>query len=189
MVEPNRQLERKGLGRTIHPFKTDKDTWLVQKREYETPKDILQRILDQRNASKRRSQKEAPQKKPRNEENNLELQVVSPVEHNSNYLLPEIDEMAVLLPQEREDNPSIQNEKEVESSQPCDTIPSPISRGEEEKTVFARLQPNKSSPIWLGDFVTGGELDQSLSNSTATRTLSVATAEMAQKQLECLPAL
>ena len=56
LVEPNRQLERNGLGRTIHPSRTDENIWLRQKKEKETPEDILQRILDQRSASKRRSQ-------------------------------------------------------------------------------------------------------------------------------------
>ena len=68
-------------------------------------------------------------------------------------------------------------------------IPSPVSRREEEKTVSSCLQQNKRPPVWLGDFVTGGELDQSLSNSTATRTLAVSTTDMAQKQLECSQAL
>ena len=151
----------KGARQNDPPPKTDEDTWLVQKREDETPEDILQL------ASKRRLQVEITQEKTRNEENNLELRVVPPVEHNSYGLLPETDDMAVALPQERkdnstpesEDNPSIQKEKEVDSSQPCDTIPTPIRRGEEEKTVSACPQRNKSPPAWLGDFVTGGELD------------------------------
>ena len=114
----------------------------------------LKRILDQRNASKRRSQAEITQEKPRNEENNLELRVVSPAEHNSNDLLPEINETVVVLPLVREDNPtrerednpimevednsSVQQEKEAESSQQCDAVFSPISRGEKEETVSAR---------------------------------------------------
>ena len=79
--------------------------------------------------------------------------------------------------------------REAEPSQPCDTISSPISRGEEEKTVYARPQQNKRPPAWLGDSITGGELDQSLFNDTTTRTLAVYTADMTQRQLECPPAL
>ena len=90
---------------------------------------------------------------------------------------------------EIEDNSNVQQEKEAESSQPCNAIFSPISRGEKEETVFARLQQNKCPPAWLGNFITGGELDESLSNYTTTRTLAVHTADMAQKQLECPPAL
>ena len=78
LVEPNRQLERKGLGKTIHPSRTDDVMWLRQEKEEETPEDILRRILDQKNASKRRSQAEITQKKSRNEENGLELRVVPP---------------------------------------------------------------------------------------------------------------
>ena len=108
----------------------------------------LKRILDQRNASKRRSQAEITQEKPRNEENNLELRVVSPAEHNSNGLLPEINKTVVVLPlvrenhptTKREDNPmmevednsSVQQEKEAESSQPCDAV---FSHGEKKETV------------------------------------------------------
>ena len=58
LVEPNRQLERKGLSRTIHLSRTDDVMWLGQKKEEETPEDILRRTLDQKNASKRRSQVE-----------------------------------------------------------------------------------------------------------------------------------
>ena len=90
---------------------------------------------------------------------------------------------------EIEHNSSVQQEKGVEPSQPCDAISSPVSRGEEEQTVSARPQRNKRPPAWLGDFITGGELDQSLSNDTTTRTLAVHATDMAQKQLECPPAL
>ena len=183
----------------------------MKQRKEETPEDILRRILDQKNASKRRSQAEIIQKTPRNEENDLELRVVPPAKHNSSGLLPEIDETVVMLPpavkdnstaerkdnSEREDNSaieieddlSVQQEEGTEPSQPCDAISSPISRDEEEQTVSARPQQNKRPPPWLGDFITGGVLEQSFSDNTPTRTLTIHTTDMAQKQLECLPAL
>ena len=61
LVEPNRQLERKELSKIIHPPRTDDVTWLKQRKKEETPEDILRRILDQKNASKRRSQAETTQ--------------------------------------------------------------------------------------------------------------------------------
>ena len=219
LVEPNRQLERKGLSKTIHPSRTDDVTWIRPRKEEETPEDILRRILDQKNASKRRSQVEIAQKTSRNEENDLELRVVPPAKHNSSGLLPAIDETVVVLPPavednstaeregnsviemednserednlaiEVEDNLSVQREKGAEPSQPCDAISSPINRGEEEQTVSARPQRNKRPPAWLGEFITGGELEQSFSNDTTTRTLNIHLADMAQKQLENPPAL
>ena len=149
----------------------------------------------------------------------MELRVVPPAKHNSSGLLPAIDETVVVLPpavednstaeregnsviemednSEREDNSaievednlSVQREKGAEPSQPCDAISSPINRGEEEQTVSARPQRNKRPPAWLGDFITGGELEQSFSNDTTTRMLAIHTADMAQRQLECPPAL
>ena len=81
----------------------------TKKRE-ETPEDILRRILDQRNASKRRSQAETTQQTPRNEENDLELRVVPPAKHNSSGPLPEIDETVVVLPPAVEDNSTVEKE-------------------------------------------------------------------------------
>ena len=141
----------------------------------------------------------------------MELRVVPPAKHNSSGPLPGIDETVVVPPpavednsiaeiednSEREDNSaieieddlSVQQEEGTEPSQPCDAISSPISRGEDEQTVSARPQRNKRPPAWLGDFITGGELEQSFSNDTTTRMLAIHTADMAQRQLECPPAL
>ena len=121
----------------------------------------LKRILDQRNASKRRSQAEITQEKPRNEENNLELRVVSPAEHNSNGLLPEINKTVVVLPlvrenhptTKREDNPmmevednsSVQQEKEAESSQPCDAV---FSHGEKKRLSARYSEINALQLSW-----------------------------------------
>ena len=121
-----------------------------------------------------------------------------PAKHNSNGLLPEIDKTVVVLPPAREDNStterednsaieiednsSVQQEKGAEPSQPGDAISSPVSHGEEEQTVSTHLQRNKRPPAWWGDFITGGELDQSLSNDTTTRTLAIHAADMAQKE-------
>ena len=97
---------------------------------------------------------------------------------------------------EREDNSAIEIEDDLsvqqegtEPSQPCDAISSPISRDEDEQTVSARPQRNKRPPAWLGDFITGGELEQSFSNDTTTRMRAIHTADMAQRQLECPSAL
>ena len=46
------------------------------------------------------------QKRPENVENKLETRVVPSVEHNSKATLPNDEETGVVLPQEREDNPS-----------------------------------------------------------------------------------
>ena len=117
-----------------------------------------------------------------------------PAKHNSNGLVLEIDKMVVVQPPEKEDNStterkdnsaieiednsSVQQEKGAEPSQPGDAISSPVSHGEEEQTVSTHLQRNKHPPAWLGDFITGGELDQSFSNDTTTRTLAVHTTDM-----------
>ena len=55
----------------------------------------------------------------------MELRVVHPAEHNSNSLLPNQDEAVVVLPQEREDNPSkLNDELEVELDQSRDDVAS-----------------------------------------------------------------
>ena len=46
LVEPHRQLERKGLGKPNHHAKTNEETWLMQRRGDQTPEDLLQRLLD-----------------------------------------------------------------------------------------------------------------------------------------------
>ena len=94
------------------------------------------------------------------------------MERNSNGLLPDTDETVVALPQEREENLSTPKENEADLRQPCYSIPSTTSH-REEGTVSTRLQRNKCPPAWLGDLVTGGELDQSLSNSTGLRMQAV----------------
>ena len=76
LVKPRRQLEKKGLGRPSHSSNTNEETWLMQRREDRTPEDILQRLLDHKNASKQRSADETVQKEPENVKNNLEMRVV-----------------------------------------------------------------------------------------------------------------
>ena len=44
----------------------------MQRSEDKTPEDLLQRLLDQQNANKRRSTEEIVQKKPENAESDLE---------------------------------------------------------------------------------------------------------------------
>ena len=78
----------------------------MQRIEDKNPEDLLQRLLNQQSANKRCSADEIVRKKPKNTENDLEMRVVSPAEHNLKATLPNDEESVVVLPQEREDNPS-----------------------------------------------------------------------------------
>ena len=94
-----------------------------------------------------------------------------------------------MLPQERENNPSEVNDKlEAELDQPHDEAASQASHREEEM-IPIRPQWNKRPPTWLSDFVTGGELEQSLSIHPEVSTQAVQIVKMAQPQLEYPPAL
>ena len=116
------------------------------------------------------------------------MRVVLPAEHNSKGLLPNDDEAVVVLPQEREDNPSeINDELEAEPDQSRDDVASPNSHREEGVSI--RPQRNKCPPAWLSGFITGGELEQSLSIHPETSTLAVHPVKMAQQQLEHPPAI
>ena len=120
----------------------------MQKRKDKTPEDILQRLLDHKNASKWRSADETVQKKQENVKNDLELRVV----------------------------------------QSRDDVTRPTSHREEE-VVSICPQQDKCSPAWLSGFITGGELQESLSIQPKTSTLAVHPVKMAQQQLEHPPAI
>ena len=190
LVEPNRQLERKGLGRTGYPPKISQDTCLVQqKRGEKNTKDMLQQLLEHRNTNKQRPANKITQPKRRNNGNNLDLQVVPSPDHNSDGPLPNLDEARVVLPQQkREDNPSKSNTQEVEPSAVCDLPPS-LTSNREETEISARLQRRRWPPAWFGDFVTGGELELSLTSNQGLDTHLVNRITMAQKQLEKPPPL
>ena len=90
------------------------------------------------------------------------------MERNSNATLPNDEESVVALPQEREDNSSECNHgSEAELNQPSepdqsrDDVASPASHREEE-VIPIRPQRDKRPPAWLEDFITGGELEESL---------------------------
>ena len=167
----------------------------MQRREDKTPEDLLQRLLNQQNANKRRSAKEIVQKRPENAENILEMRVVSPAEHNSKDTLLNYEESVVVLPQEKEDNPSkCNNELEAEpdeSPEPDQSrgnVASPASHREEE-VVTIRPQRDKRPPAWMADFVTGGELEESLAVQPEAEIAAVHLIKMAQRQLEHPPAI
>ena len=55
--------------------------------------------------------------------------------------------------------------------------------------VSIRLQRDKRPPAWLEDFITGGELEQSLAIQPKTETLAAHSVKMAQRQLKHPPAI
>ena len=135
------------------------------------------------------------QKRPENVENKLEMRDVLPVEHHYKATLPNDDEMGVVLPQEKEDGPSKWNneleaepDQSHESNQSCGDVASPASHREEE-VISIRPQRNKRPPVWLADFITGGELERSLAIQPETETLASHSVKMAQRQLEHPPAI
>ena len=150
---------------------------------------MLQQLLEHRNTNKQRPANKITQPKRRNNGNNLDLQVVPSADHNSDGPLPNLDEARVVLPQQkREDNPSKSNTQEVESSAVCDLPPS-LTSNREETEISARLQRRRWPPAWFGDFVTGGELELSLTSNQGLDTHLVNRITMAQKQLEKPPPL
>ena len=76
LVEPHRQLEKKGMGRQNPQAKSHEETWSMQRNGDDSPEDLLQRLLSQQNANKRRSVGEIVQELQKNAEKNLEMQVV-----------------------------------------------------------------------------------------------------------------
>ena len=65
---------------------------------------------------------------------------------------------------------------------------SPASH-KEERVIPIRLQRDKRPPAWLEDFITGGELEESLAVQPETEIAAVHPIEMAQRQLEHPPAI
>ena len=78
--------------------------------------------------------------------------------------------------------------KKAELDQPRDEAASQASHMEEEM-VPIHPQQNKLPPVWLGDFITGGELKQSLLFHPEASTQAAQIVKMAQQQLEYPPAL
>ena len=117
--------------------------------------------------------------------NNLEKQVICPKEGNSNNLEPAQDDIEVAPPcQEREGNPEIIHEQE--EAEPCETrdLPTISLDGGVEGGVVDGPQRVRRPPAWFGDFITGGELEQSFAESRSNNTQLSATVNMAQQQLE-----
>ena len=210
LVEPNRQLERKGLRQTGQASNSNEDTWLIRQKNDEKHLDsLLQTMLEQRNNGQPPPVKELRPLERRKSVNNKEFGVILPKEGSSNNLdsihgdvrvappSPEIednsnnldltqDDVGVALPsQEIEDNPDANHEQEAEPSVTRD--PAPISLDHEmEGGTVGRPQRVRRPPAWLEDFVTGGDFDQSLTGSHSNNThLNLVT--MAQKQIDQSP--
>ena len=195
LVEPNRQLERKGLRQTGQASKSNEDTWLIHQKNDERHLDsLLQTMLERRNNGQPPPAKELEPLERRKSVNNREFGVILPKENNSNnpdliqddvgVALPsqEIednsnnldsiqDDVGVALPsQEIEDNPDANHGQEgAEPSVTRDLTPAPLDSGVEGRTV-ERPQRVRRSLAWFGDFVTGGELDQSFAGSQLSNT-------------------
>ena len=93
------------------------------------------------------------------------------------------DEAEVALPLEaREDNFDVNSTQEAEPNEARDLAPTPMSIGIEGGAT-THPQRIRCPPAWLGDFITSGDLEQSLTNSRAYSTAIT----MAQKQLENPP--
>ena len=104
LVEPNRQLERKGLRKTGQHSKSNEDTWLIYQKNDENLDNLLQTVLGRRNSGQPPPVKELEQPRHRKSENNLEKGVIFPKEDNSNNPEPIQDDVEVAPPQKREDN-------------------------------------------------------------------------------------
>ena len=117
------------------------------------------------------------------QKNELELRVVPSAEvaeDNFASPIPNRDEAEVALSQEeREDNFDAVSIQEAEPSETRDLVPTPM-RIENEGGVTARPQINIRPPARLGDFMIGGEFEQSLLDSQVNNT----HVAMAQKQLD-----
>ena len=185
LVEPNRQLERKGLRQTSHSGKSNEDTWLIHQKNDENLDSLLQTVLERRNNGQLPPAKELRQpqrEKSEKSANNLEKKVIDQREDNFNNLEPAQDDIEVVPPcQESEGDPEAIHEQEAEL---CETRDPPtISLDNDvEGGVVDRPQRARRPPAWFRDFVTGGELEQSLTESRSSNTQ--ATVNMAQQQLE-----
>ena len=111
------------------------------------------------------------------------MRVVPPAECNFKATLPNDEESGVALPQEREDNLSeCDHELGAELSEPSEPdqsreVASPASH-REERVIPIRPQRDKRPPAWLEDFITGGELEESLAIQPETETLAAHSAKV-----------
>ena len=188
LVEPNRQLERKGLKSMGQQSRSNEDTWLIHQKNDEKHLDnLLQTVLGCGNINQQPSAKELEPPKRRKLKNNLEKEVIFPKEGNSNNPDSIQDDVEVALPcQEREDNLDAKHEQEeAEPSVTRDLIPTPLDSGV-EGGVMDRPQRVRRPPAWFGDFVLGGELDQSFAGSQLSNT-HLNQVAMAQRQLDQTP--
>ena len=121
-----------------------------------------------------------------NSENELDLGVAPSAEVTEDNFAssePNQVEAEVALPEAGgEDNFDAGSSQEAETCETCDHAPTPM-RIENEGGVTARPQRNKRPPVWLGDFVVGRELEQSIFSSQSENTHIA----MAQKQLDNPP--
>ena len=69
-----------------------------------------------------------------------------------------------------------------------DDVASPASH-REERVILICPQRDKHPPAWLEDFITGGELKESLAVQPEAEIAAVHPIEMAQRQLEHPPAI
>ena len=170
LVELNRQLERKGLRKTGQHSKSNEDTWLIHQKNDENLDNLLQTMLGRRNNSHQPPFKELERPQRRKLEDNLEKEVICPKEGNSSN--PELiqDNVEVAPPcQEREDNPAIYEQEEVEPNAARDFPTIPLDDGEEGGAVD-RSQRVRRPPAWFKDFIIGGELEQSFTDSHRNNT-------------------
>ena len=110
-----------------------------------------------------------------------------PIEDNSNNPAPSQDEVEVAIPhQEGEDNlEGIHVQKDVEPSLTRGLGPTSEKNGVEGRAVN-RSQRTTRPPVWFGDFVVGGDLDQSFACSQQSNT-QLKVVSMAQQQLDQQP--
>ena len=86
-MEPNRQLERKGLRQTGQASKSNEDTWLIHQKNDEKHLDsLLQTMLERRNNDQQHPAKELEPLKRRKSVNDRDLGVILSNEDNSNNL-------------------------------------------------------------------------------------------------------
>ena len=165
LVEPNRQLERKGLRQTGQASKGNEDTWLIRQKNDERHLDsLLQTMLERRNNGQPPPVKELGPLERRKSVNNKEFEINLPNEDNADNRdsirgdvgvalpSPEIgdnsnnldsiqDDVGVALPsQEIEDNPDANYEQEeAEPSVMRDPAPIPLDH-EMERGAVGRPQ-------------------------------------------------
>ena len=141
LVEPNRQLERKGLRQTGQASKSNEDTWLIHQKNDERHLDsLLQTMLERRNNGQQPPAKELEPLERRKSVNNEELGVILPKGDNSNNLELIQDDVGVALPsQEIEDNSDANHEQEEAGpSVTRDPTPAPLDSGVERGAWNAR---------------------------------------------------